>query len=195
VLSPFSMAQPYQTFSEAPMTSRRVLPSVLSLLFLCSSLFAQNGQKRGPSTPEERAKAVQTARALEVDPLQPGNKDMRTWFTLWLIEVPDISVQVCGEELGPVFHESNRDKNFVSEIFGQSMFSSASFIIEHPDQAKDAVAVYTAGVEGSLRAYQSILKTHPEARWPFLDDLIVKQQNGELTKFVEKATAKCRKHH
>jgi hypothetical protein len=51
--------------------------------------------------------------------LQPGNKDMRTWFTLWLIEVPDITVQVCGEELGPVFHESDRDKNFVSEILGQ----------------------------------------------------------------------------
>jgi hypothetical protein len=38
-----------------------------------------------------------------------------------------------------------------------------------------------------LKAYQSTLKTHPEARWPFLDDLIVKQKNGELTMFVEKA--------
>jgi carboxypeptidase Q len=177
------------------MTSRRMLQSLLLLLFLSSNLLAQNEQKRGPSTPEERAKAVRTARALESDPLQPGNKDMRTWFTLWLIEVPDITVQVCGDELGPVFHESNRDKNFVSEIFGQSMFSSASFIIEHQDQAKDAVAVYTAGVEGSLKAYQSILKTHPEAKWPFLDDLIVKQQSGELAKYVEKATAKCRKRH
>jgi hypothetical protein len=73
------------------------------------------------------------------------------------------------------------------------MFSAVSFIIEHPDQAKDAVTVYTAGVEGSLKAYQSILKTHPETRWPFLDDLIVKQQKGELPKYVENATAKCRK--
>jgi hypothetical protein len=176
------------------MTDRRILYLLPLLLIICSSLSAQNKQKRGPSTPEERAKAVQTARALEDDPLQPGNKDMRTWFTLWLIEVPDITVQVCGEELGPVFHQSNRDKNFVSEIFSQSMFSSASFVIEHPDQSKDAVAVYTAGVEGSLRAYQAILKTHPEARWPFLDDLILKQQNGELAKYVEKSTAKCRKH-
>jgi carboxypeptidase Q len=187
------MAQCNQTVCEAFMTSRRMLSSLLLLLFLCSNLFAQNEHKRGPSTPEERAKAAQTARALEADPLQPGNKDMRTWFTLWLIEIPDITVQICGEELGPVFHESNRDKNFVSEIFGQSMFSSASFIIEHPDQAKHATSVYIAGVEGSLKAYQSILKTHPEAKWPFLDDLIVKQQSGELAKYVEKATAKCRK--
>ena len=176
------------------MTSRRALFLCVLLMFLCSNPFTQSQEKRGPSTPEERAKAVQIARALEGDPLQSGNKDMRTWFTLWLIEVPDITVQVCGEELGPVFHEKDRDKNFVSEIFGQSMFSSASFVIEHPDEAKNPIAVYTAGVEGSLKAYQSILKTHPEAKWPFLDDLIVKQQSGELAKYVEKATAKCRKH-
>lgn len=175
------------------MTSRNILLSSLLLLFLCSDLCGQSQEKRGPSTSEERAKALRIAHALEVDPLQTGNKDMRTWFTLWLIEVPDITVPVCGEELGPVFHESNRDKNFVSEIFGQSMFSAASFIIEHPDRANNKVAVYTAGVEGSLRAYQSILMTHPESTWPFLDDLLVKQQKGELLKYVEKATAKCRK--
>jgi hypothetical protein len=176
------------------MNGRRIFFSSLLLLLLGTGLFGQSQQKRGPSTPEERAKAVQIAHALESDPLQPGNKDMRTWFALWLIEVPDITIQVCGEELGPVFHESNRDKNFVSEIFGQSMFSAASFVIEHPDEAKNAIPVYIAGVEGSLKAYQSILKTHPEAKWPFLDDLIVKQQNGELARYVEKATAKCRKH-
>jgi hypothetical protein len=172
---------------------RRVFFSGLLLLFLCINLFAQSEQKRGPSTPEERSKAVQIAHGLEADPLQPGNKDMRTWFVVWLTEVPDITIQVCGEELGSVFHELDRDKKFASEIFGQSMFSATSFVIEHPEQANNKVAVYIAGVEGSLRAYQSILKAHPEARWPFLDDLILKQQNGELPKYVEKATAKCRK--
>ena len=175
------------------MTGRRVFFSSLLLLLLGTNLFAQSQQQRGPSTPEERAKAVHIAQALEANPLQPGNKEMRTWFTIWLIDVPDITIQVCGEELGPVFHVSNRNKNFVSEIFGQSMFSATSFVIEHPEQASDKVAVYTAGVEGSLRAYQSILKMHPEARWPFLDDLILKQQAGDLPKYVEKATAKCRK--
>ena len=176
------------------MTSRRILLSWVVFVFLCSNPFARSEKKRGPSTPEERAKAVQIARALEVDPLQPGSKHMRTWFTLWLIEVPDITVQICGDELGPIFYEKDRDKNFVTEIFAQSMFSAASFVIEHPDEAKNPIPVLTAGVEGSLKAYQSILKTHPDAKWSFLDDLIVKQQNGELAKYVEKATAKCRKH-
>ena len=110
---------------------RRIFFSGLLMLFLGINLFAQSEQKRGPSTPEERSKAVQIAHALEADPLQSGNKDMRTWFTVWLIQIPDITIQVCGEELGPVFKESNRDKNFVSEIFGQSMFSAASFVITY----------------------------------------------------------------
>jgi hypothetical protein len=180
------------------MTGRHVFVSNLLMLLLGTNLFAQSQQKRGPSTPEERTKAVQIAHALETDPLQADNKDMRSWFTLWLIEVPDINIQLCGEELGPVFSESNHDKNFVSEILGQRIFSATSFVIEHPEQANKRVAIYTAGVEGSLKAYQSILKTHPEATWPFLDDLILKQKTGELSKYVEKATTKCRKftwHH
>ena len=119
---------------------------------------------------------------------------MRDWLKLWLGEVPDITIQVCAEEFGPFSHEANREQNFGSIIFGQSKFSSASFVIEHPDQAKNAIAVYTAGVEGSLKVYQSILKTHPEARRPSLDDLVVKMQNGELAKYIERATAMCGKH-
>jgi len=189
-----SMAHCNQPGSEAFLTSPRTFISCLLLLFLCSNLFAQSQQKRGPSTPADRAQAVQIARELAADPLLPGNKSMRAWFTLWLSQVPDITVPFCGEELGLIFGEANRNKNFGSEIFGQSMLSSASFVIEHPDQAKNAIAVHTAGVEGVLKAYQSILKTHPEARRPFLDDLIAKMQNGELAKYVEKATAKCGEH-
>lgn len=175
------------------MKANRIVPVFLLLASFVFIQSAQSQNQRGPSTAEERAKAVQIARALEADPLQPDAKEMRTWFTIWLIQIPDITVSICGEELGPVFHEKDREKNFVSEIFGQSMFSSASFVIENPDKAKDQVSVYLAGLEGSLKAYQSILKTHPEAKWAFLDDLLLKQQNGELRKYVEKATSKCRK--
>ena len=171
----------------------KTLPLPLVLVFSLLLCLSVSAQQRGPSTPEERQKAVQIARSLEAEPLQAGNKDMRQWLTLWLIEVPDVSISVCGEELGPVFHQSDRNKNFANEIFGQSMFSSAAFVIEHPDKAKDAVALYTAGLEGSLTAYQSILKTHPDAKWPFLDDLIQRQTKGELSDYVKKATAKCRK--
>jgi hypothetical protein len=149
---------------------------------------AVQGQ-RGPSTPDERQTAVKAARSLESDPLNKDAKKIRQWFTMWLIEIPDISVEVCGDYLGPVM---GAKKDFDAEIFSQSMFSSTAFIIEHPDKSKDRVAVNQAGLEGSLKTYEAILRTKPKARWPYLDDLIAKRDKGELRAYVQEITdTKC----
>ena len=150
---------------------------------------ASSQAQRKASTPEERAQAVKVARLLETDPFHKEAKKMRQWFTLWLIEVPDISVELCGSYLGPV---SSSDKNYSSEIFTQMGFSSAAFKIEHPDQANDRVAANLAGVEGSLKVYESILTTKPKAKSEFLDGLVEKRNKGELRAYVEEVTtAKC----
>jgi carboxypeptidase Q len=145
------------------------------------------GQNRGPSTPAEREQALRITRALETDPLNEKAKDARRWLFVWLAEVPDISVTVCTDFIKPV---ASKDKNYATEISAQMMFSSAAFIIEHPDQAKDKGAVYQAGLEGSLKAYESILKTKPDAKWPFLDGLIEKREKGELGAYVEETLKK-----
>jgi hypothetical protein len=165
--------------------------SILFLAFpLLFSVCAAAQDRRGPSTPDERAMAVKAARLLESDPFNADADKIRKWFTLWLIEIPDISIEVCGAYLGPVLSSK---KNYSSEIFTQTMFSSAAFIIEHPDQAKDRVAVNLAGVEGALRIYESILKTRPKARWEFLDELVAKRDKGELRAYIEEITrTKCK---
>jgi hypothetical protein len=145
--------------------------------------------QRKASTPEERTQAVQIARLLETDPFHKDAKKMRQWFTLWLIEVPDISVELCGSYLGPV---GGSDKNYSADIFSQMAFSSAAFKIEHPDQANDRIAANLAGVEGSLKVYESILTTKPKAKSEFLDGLVEKRNKGELRAYVEEVTtAKC----
>jgi hypothetical protein len=125
---------------------------------------------------------------LETDPLGSEAKEARHWLTIWLIEIPDISVSLCGTLLGPVLESK---KNYSPELVTQMMYSSAAFLIEHPDLASDHVATYAAGVEGSLRAYEAILKSKPKAGWPFLDDLIQKREQGELTAYVVKAAKSC----
>jgi hypothetical protein len=158
------------------------------VLLLTSSGWAQ--KKRGPSTPEERDTAVKAARLLEVDPFHKDSKKMREWFTLWLIEVPDIHIELCSDYLGPV---AGSNKNYATEIFGQTMFASAAFIIEHPEQASDRVAVNLAGVEGALKVYEAILKTKPKAKWEFLDALLAKRENGEVRSYVQEVTqTKCK---
>jgi hypothetical protein len=163
------------------------------LLIACCFVFVISGlaqNKRGASTPEERATAVKAAKLLESEPFHKDAKKIREWFTYWLIEVPDITVELCSGYLEPL---AKSKKNYSSEIIGQAMFASAAFIIEHPDQAKDRVAVNQAGVEGALRTYAAILKEQPKAKWEFLDGLITRRDKGELRTYVEEiAQTKCK---
>lgn len=163
---------------------------LLSTLFLFFTIPALAQNERPTSTAEERSLAVKLARLLESEPFHKEAKKGREWFTLWLIKVPDISIEVCMGYMEPVVKDK---KNFSSEIFTQMMFSSAAFIIEHPDQAKDSVAVNLAGLEGALKTYESILKEKPKAKWDHLDGLIAKREKGELRAFVEEVIkTKCK---
>jgi hypothetical protein len=164
------------------MRKKNLLVSII--LTIAFALMAQVGlaqEKRGPSTPEERAQAVTWARSLEADPLQKGAKEMRAKLLRWLVEVPDITVIACTDFLSPLF---DKDKNYGAELAMQSTFSSAAFIIEHPEKAEDEPAVHLAGLEGTLRAYEAILKVKPKAKWEHLDNLIVKRDKGELDDYV-----------
>jgi hypothetical protein len=69
--------------------------------------------------------------------------------------------------------------------------SSAAFMIEHPDKVKDEQAIATAGLLGSLKAYQSILKKEPEARWPYVDKIIQMRDQGKLDEYVSDTRRKC----
>ena len=163
------------------------LATAIVLLFANSSM-AQN--QRGPSTAQEREMAVKAARLLETEPFHKDAKKMREWLLLLLIGVPDIRVELCTAYMAP---EKPSDKNFGSEIFNQTMFSSAAFVIEHPDQANDRVAAHLAGVEGALKVYENVLTTKPKAKSAFLDGLVEKRNKGELRAYVEEiANTKCK---
>jgi hypothetical protein len=70
-------------------------------------------------------------------------------------------------------------------------FSQARFAIEHPEQADDRYQEYLAGVEGVLRTYQNIKRAKPKANIEPLEQLLVKQQAGQLGEFVKTAMAGC----
>lgn len=168
------------------MKTRLVAASVL--LLLASVLLAQD---RGPSTPEERARVVKLTRALEADPLGRDADKSRQWLSVWLTTVPDITVPVCGEFLHPIFETKLWSKQ-ASMIFVQSMYSSAAFLIEHPDAKDDQAAIYLGGLEGSLRAYESIRKSTPGLSLPFLEKLLVKRDAGELMAYVREKMPACK---
>ena len=164
----------------------RIATLLLSIFLLTVPAGAQ--QKRGPSTAEERAKAVQFAHDLESNPLGPQAKSEREWLTLWLIDVPDITVEICSRLLGPELPDK---KKYGTEIFSQLMFSEAAFMIENPNKAQDSVSVHTAGVAGALKVYKAILKERPKAQLKALDEIVARRDKGELQEHVKEAMKYC----
>lgn len=150
---------------------------------------AATAAARGPSTKEERAKAVRIAHELEAAPLNKSFRSDREGAIKWLIEVPDVHVKLCPSVLGDFL---NKKYKYSSEITVQLTLSSAAFVIEHPDQAGDPTAQYLGGVEGVLKAYESILQEKPKANSKALDELLQKQEKGELKGFVEEASKSCK---
>ncbi len=169
------------------MQNPRVVFVVLGLLCV-STLSAQS--KRGPSTPEERTRALAAIDDLEQNPLGPNAQEERRWLTLWLIEVPDIHVSVCT--LLPDLPKS--DKKDSNIIFTQMVFSAGRYAIQHLNSPADELAQYLAGVEGSLHVYQVLLAQNPKDRQPKLDELVQKKDDGTLSAYVaEKAATTCKK--
>ena len=160
------------------------------MLLICA-LGPRPSQARGPSTAEERAKVVALARSLERDPFGENAAATRQWLREWIIEVPDIRFYECAELLD---HGLGDNYPYSRELADQTLFSAAAFAIEHPDQARDEIAQYSAGMEGALRVYEVLLKSRADARSAFVDDLLVKRDRGALVDHVASlANEKCKR--
>ena len=167
----------------------RIIVTWLMMLTIGLCGAAQNSSARGPSTPEERARAVAIAHKLEAAPLDDSLTSEREWALKWLIEVPDLTVSLCTDILGKDFFKTKY--KYRSNLVVQLTLSSAAFIIEHPDQAGDKVAVYTAGADGALKAYAAIVKDNPKATWKTLDEPMEKKGQGQLADFVRENSRSC----
>ncbi|HTC63742.1 MAG TPA: hypothetical protein VK709_12935 [Candidatus Saccharimonadales bacterium] len=168
----------------------------LGLLYVQTARAQRQGQpeqqeqphQRGPSTPDERTRAVKIAHELENEPLSKDAKENRDWVIQWIVDIPDITVTVCDEYFGTL---TKPIRGHVREIVNQMVISSAAYMIEHPDKMKDEQAIATAGLLGSLKTYQAILKQEPEARWPYIDKIVLMRDQGKLDDFVSDTRRKC----
>ncbi len=162
----------------------------VSLVFLCLFAGAQDQQepKRGPSTPEERKRFLTLVHKLEKAPLDQTLNPEVTWALQWLQDVPDVSVNICFDPLGPFTIEEYR---YDLRIRGQFVLGMGAYLVEHPQKAADSSSQYVAGVESALKAYRAILKTKPDAKSHALDDLLSRQEDGGLKDFVRDASKAC----
>lgn len=159
----------------------------LTLLLVLSAAAAAQG--RGPSTAEERAKAVRLARELEDDPLGESAGHSRAWLIEFVKTVPDLDITICSSLLSELF---KTEENYAPELSIQPVFSQTAFVIEYPKEANNQTATLLAGMRGTLRAYEAILKVEPKARHKLLDELLEKREKNELVAWVvETAKVVC----
>jgi hypothetical protein len=160
---------------------------IVALLVLCTPALA--AAERGPSTAEERKRAVELTRKLEKQPLARSGIADREWLLTFIVEAPDFNVKGCSGPLDVL--AKNEDGPYARLLYVQSIFGMAAFMFEHPKKAGDWAAVQTAGIESTLTAYESILRADSDARWKELDRLVAVRNGGKLRKLVEKEMAKC----
>lgn len=134
------------------------------------------------------ATAMQLAHRLEEQPLGKDARRARQWLMEWLVYTPEVTVPYCRVLLAPLTAEFK----YGQELMDQVLFSSAIFMLEHPDEADDDHAVYVAGIAGALVAYEAIVAKKPKTRVAQLDNLLARRDEGRLERFVEEGMVSCR---
>jgi len=159
---------------------RLAVSVLLSGLFM---LMVQSVPAQDTSTPEERMQWVEVTHKLESSPLDDSvNKQGEAAFKR-LGDVHDVHVLLCPALLS----EFNGMKYvYAHTITRQYMLASGAFQIENPDKTADAKATALAAVESVLKTYQAILKQKPDAKAKPLDDLLKKQNQGQLQDSLKK---------
>jgi hypothetical protein len=148
-----------------------------------------NASMRGPSTPEERARALNYIHSLEQQPVGYDTLKKRQWLTEWIVQVPDFTVHIKYTELESL---DKVNTTYSNQLRMQAVYSQAAYLLEHPG-VSDVVTLKTAGLAGTLRAYQAIQQFDPQAKYPVLDQMLAAERKGKLQKYVEKHhhTATC----
>lgn len=154
--------------------------------FMVSSLALA---ERGPATVEEKERVVKLAAQADQDPIAVMRSADGRWFEKWAEQVPDYNF---GPDAGAFwFHNGVAKADLMRVLRFHHMLTTAAFqvqknILDPMTNAADMEAKTIAGIEGLLRAYESLLAKNPENRVQAFDDLIVTRQKTGLAEFVKK---------
>lgn len=160
---------------------------LIGLLMVAASIPAI-ASTHSASNARQRNKFVRVARNLEANPLAFNAVQERQWATEFIVRASDLHLELCNGVLTDPIQMAN--ENYNNQLSMQFMYSSAAFMLEHP-KVKDPVKIQTAGLEGTLKAYESILKVDKNARFDFLDGLMQQQKHGQLENYVATRSQTC----
>ena len=168
----------------------RIVYQVIAVLSIAATFsapaLAQQG--RGPSTANEHARVVQLARVADKDPVATMSSPDGRWFEKWADEIPDY---MFGPDNGAYWFMTTAAKGELKRVLRfHHTVSTAAFQVQNKilnprNDPAQMEAKTLAGVEGLLRAYESLLASRPENRSPLLDQAVIVRNQGGLPAFVK----------
>jgi len=164
---------------------------IATVLVLGASLAApaQAQTPRRPTSPDDAARIAQLAIAADKDPVGVMNSPDGRWFQKWAEEAPDYQM---GPDKGVFWvATSGAAKADLKRVLRfHHTVSTAAYQIEHhildPYGNEAQMEARTlAGIEGLLRAYESLVAQREENRSPQMDEALALRQSGRLAAFVK----------
>ena len=146
------------------------------------------GEPRGPSTAEERARALSLVDLIETRPTSPEAKEARSWLMLWLAAIPDMTISVCLDPLG----DAADRKSLPADLAIHPVVAQAAFMIRHPEAKPKDTEVYVAGVLGALRTYEAMRAAGGVAELAAFEKLAKERAAGTLERGVEARSRRCK---
>lgn len=161
--------------------AKAVIGTRSASMIMPTAVTSTEAVERGPSTPEERARVVQMALDSEKNPLQIQAANGE-WLKKWVNDVPDLTLNygAVSDWLGRAAKQECRDA-----IKFQFTASVMAFQIQHPAEAEKQSADDLAGVEGALRAYETLLSLDDKYRSAKIDVAVAARNKGELPAFLK----------
>lgn len=162
-------------------------PAILVPIALVATLISPLKAERGPATPEEGARIVSIARASDKDPLAVMASADGKWAMTWMDDVPDYTF---GPDKGAFWAMGAAKGDLRKAMQFHHAISTAAYQVQHQihdprKKAEDAEAVAMAGLEGLLRAYETLLPKRPENRSEKMDEALASRNKGELAAFMK----------
>ena len=165
---------------------RRSLLALACLLATCVP--AASAATHGPSTKEERDKAVQLGTLLETQPWSEEAPPARQWLMGFLSEAPDLTVKRCLS----LFGFPPERAGIPTEILDQQLFSGAAHNFQHADESPGSTGTFIAGLHGALAAYSAWRAHGGLEAVPRLDALVKIEKDGQLEAYVRDRGRNCR---
>ena len=108
----------------------RKLFVLLALTVLAASIPAES-KTRGPSTPQERARALDYIQSLEQNPLAKDSLDKRMWLTEWIVQVPDFTVTSCCKDARLA---RQGERHLLEPVAHAGDLFAGGYILQHPER-------------------------------------------------------------